>query len=181
MAKFYNYIYEKSMGSTMIGFGIDESKLKRTIDYIESWLIRYKVPYELVEKNHISVAQIKSKVKKDELVRLINKISNQPFKFKIKKITMLPGRQWDFIALELNRSENFIKLFNDIKKKYDVVEFSGGMRPHISLIRITPGIATDEFMADIVRNVPLPKKILSKKVELWNPRFKVDYSKPKRR
>ena len=44
MAKFCKYLEEKSMQSTMIGFGIDSSKLKRTIDYIESWLIRYKVP-----------------------------------------------------------------------------------------------------------------------------------------
>lgn len=180
MAKFCKYLEEKSMQSTMIGFGIDSSKLKRTIDYIESWLIRYKVPYELVEKNHISVAQITSKVKKDELVRLVNKISNQPFKFNIKKPVVLPGREWDFISLELKRNPKFLELFEKIKQEYNVREFPGGVRPHISLIRITPGIATPEFLSDVMKDVPLPKEIKSKEVELWNPRFKVEYKKKKR-
>ncbi len=181
MAKLYNYLKEKKMmSSTMVGFGVDESKLKRTIDYIESWLVRYKVPYEIVEKNHISIAQITSKVKKDELVRLVNKISNEPFQFYIKRISILQGREWDFIALELNRSEKYLKLFQKIKEEHDVVEFAGGMKPHISLIRVVQGVATEDFMADIVRNIPLPKKIKAKKVEIWNNKFQIDYSKRKR-
>src|SRR6056297_89996 len=101
MAKFCKYLKEKRMQSTMIGFSIEENKLNRTIDYIKSWLIRYRVPYEIVEKSHISVAQITNKVKKDELVRLVNEISKEPFKFNIKKPAILAGRDWDFITLEL--------------------------------------------------------------------------------
>ena len=179
MSKFNKYIKEKKMmGSTMIGFGIDESKVDRTVEYIASWFDRYKVPYEKIEKKHISVAMITDKVKKDELVRLVNSISTTPFVFRPKKITMLYGKfEYDFLALELKKPKNYEELHNKIKNKYNVVEFQGGMKPHISLLKFPSGIATDEFMADIIRNISLPKDIKAKKVELWGPKFNIDYSK----
>lgn len=179
MSKFHKYIKEKKMvKSTMIGFGVDESKLDRTIEYIASWFDRYKVPYEGIGKKHISVAMIVDKLKKDELVRLVNTISPSPFVFNPKKITVLHGRyDYDFIALELKKPKNYEELHNKIKDKYNVVEFQGGMRPHISLLKFPGGVASDEFMADVIRNVPLPKNIKAKKVELWGPKFQIDYSK----
>jgi len=178
MAKFKKYIKEKAMSSTMIGFGIDSAKIDRLAKYLESWFIRYKVPYENIDHKHISIAQITDKARKDELVRIVNKISPQPFEFKIKKITVLHGRaKWDFMALELRRSEEYLKLHEWIKDMYNVVEFPGGMKPHISLIKMASGIASDEFMADIIRDAPVPRRVRAKKVELWSPKFQVDYSK----
>lgn len=165
------------MKSTMIGFGLDESKLQKTVDYIESWLVRYNVPYDHIDGKHISVAMITDKARKDELVRLIHGISKDPLRFKTKRITILYGQEWDFIALELRRSEKFLKLHEKIKENYNVVEFKGGVRPHVSLLKIQKGVASDEFFADVFRGTPVPKDIKSKKVELWSPKFKIDFSK----
>lgn len=166
------------MQSTMIGFRIDESKIKSTVDYIESWLIRYKVPYWHIDNKHISIAQITDKARKDELVRKINQISTS-YIFNVKKVTVLYGRDWDFLALELKKSKDFIDLYEKIKQDYNVVEFQGGVKPHVSLIKIEKGIASDEFFADVLRDVPMPKKIKAKKVDLWSPQFQVVYTKRK--
>lgn len=166
------------MQSTMIGFRVDESKIKNTVDYIESWLVRYKVPYDHIDTKHISIAQITDKARKDELVRKINKISTS-YIFNTKKITVLYGREWDFLSLELKRSRDFIDLYEKIKQDYNVVEFPGGVRPHISLIKIEKGVASDEFLADVIRDVPMPKKVKAKKVDLWSPRFQIEYTKRK--
>ena len=177
--KFLKYINEtRAMGTTMIGFRVDESKIQRVVDYLESWLIRYKVPYDHIGTKHISVAQITDKVRKDELVRMVNKISPS-YTFKAKKITMLYGREWDFLSLELRRSKDFLNLYEKIKQEYNVVEFAGGVRPHISLIKIQKGIASDEFIADVIRNAPMPKDIKAKKVDLWSPKFTITYTKRK--
>ncbi|MFW6046453.1 MAG: hypothetical protein ACOCP4_01535 [Candidatus Woesearchaeota archaeon] len=175
--KFIKYLNEKSsMQSTMIGFRIDETKIQNVIDYVESWLVRYNVPYEHVETKHISVAQILDKARKDELVRVIHKISPS-YKFRVKKLTLFNGKEWDFFVLELYKTKNFTELFNQIKEKYNVVEYQGGVKPHISIIKIEKGIASDEFLADVIRDAPLPKQIKAKKVDLWNPKFQIEYTK----
>jgi len=179
MSKFLNYINEKTkMQTTMIGFRVDESKIQNLVDYIESWLIRYKVPYDHIETKHISVAQITDKARKDELVRLVNKISTS-YIFNAKKVTVLYGKEWDFLSLELNRSKDFINLYEKIKQEYNVVQFPGGVRPHISIIKIQKGIASDEFLADVIRKAPMPKKVKAKKVDLWSPKFTIMYTKNK--
>lgn len=166
------------MQSTMIGFRVDESKIQNTVDYIESWLARYKVPYGHIDTKHISIAQITDKVRKDELVRKINQISTS-YAFNTKKITVLHGKEWDFLVLELNKSKDFVSLHEKIKQDYNMIEFKSGIKPHISLIKIEKGVASDEFLADVLRNVPIPKKIKAKKVDLWNPKFRIEYSKKK--
>lgn len=177
--KFKKYLNEKNkMQTTMIGFRVDESKLQKLVDYIESWLVRYKVPYDHVETKHISIAQITDKARKDELVRLVNEISPS-YTFNSKKITVLYGKEWDFLSLELNRSKDFINLYEKIKQKYNVVEFPGGVRPHISLIKIQKGVASDEFLADVIRDAPMPKRVKAKKVDLWSPKFTIMYTKKK--
>lgn len=177
--KFMKFLSEKSnRQSTMIGFRIDDTKIQRTVDYIESWLIRYKVPYDHVENKHISIAQITDKARKDDLVRKVNQISTS-YTFNVKKITMLPGREWDFLVMELNRSGDFLSLYKKIKQDYNVVEFSDGVRPHISLIKIQKGAASDEFLADVIRDTPMPKKMKAKMVALWSPKFQIEYAKRK--
>lgn len=166
------------MQSTMIGFRVDETKIQHVVDYIESWLIRYKVPYGNIDTKHISIAQITDRVRKDELVRKINQISTS-YVFNSKKITMLYGRDWDFLALEMKKSKEYQELHEKIKEDYNVVEFQGGMKPHISLIKIQKGIASDEFIADVLRDAPVPKRVKAKKVDLWSPRFEIEYSKKK--
>ena len=178
MAKFNKYLKEKSLQRTMIGFGVDNPpKLNRLAEYIESWFIRYNVSYEPIEHKHISIAQITDRVKKDELIRIVNAISPRPFEFNVKQIVVLKGREWDFLALELKRSKEYLDLHNQIKEKYNVVEFPGGMKPHISLIKFEGGFASPDFMYDVIADAPVPKRIRAKKRDLWNPKFQIDYIK----
>jgi len=160
----------------MIGFGIDESVLTESIIFIEKYLIEYKIPYENVEDKHITISQITDKIGKDELVRIVNSITPN-FKFIIKDIVILHGRDNDFIALELSKTNEYQELFNTIKERYSVVEFDGGQIPHISLFKIPAGIASKDFLYDVFEETEIIKTIKTTAVELWNTMFQKEYKK----
>lgn len=164
------------MKTTMIGFGVTQIHLDEIAKYIENYLIQYKVPYELIEDRHISIVQIKEKVKKDEMVRLVNSI-DPIISLRPKKISVLYGREFDFITLELHTSDEYKELYCKIKDSYDIIQFGDDIRPHISLFKIPSGIASEDFMCDVMEDVPFPKKIKTGAVELWGGKFEIEYIK----
>ena len=178
MTNFYNYINEKKMlKSTMIGFGLTKSNIEKISKYIESWLIKFNIKYEKITEHHVSIAQITDTIQKDEFVRLMNEINQKNYNFRPLKYTILKGRLNDFIAIELDRTKEYIDLYNKIKSIYNVVEFKGGMKPHISLFKLDFNAISDYDMAEILKNVPKLNPISAKKLELWNNKFKIEYSK----
>lgn len=176
--KFLNYLIEKKkLSSTMIGFGINDSDVKRQYDYIKDQLNKNKIRFDDVENKHISMAMIKEKVEKDELVRFINEISNKNLTFMFKDYTMLEGRDWNFIVLEFKRSPQFLELFNKIDSKYDIVKFKDEIRPHSSLFKLKKGKLSFDMFNDIVKNAPKLKGVKPTKVELWNNKFDIEFIK----
>lgn len=183
MTKFYQYISEaKILSGTMIGLDVSKPSIKRYHDYIESWLERYKIPYEPVKYNHITIAMIKSEARKDDLVRIINSVSTN-FTFSFKKYTLLGGRDggW-FLVMKLSKTDDYKTIRNNLKKDYDIVTFPGGISPHISLFRLPPStereiLMDDKFWNEMIYSSPKPNKIKSNIVQLWSPKFKIDYNK----
>jgi len=176
--KFKDYIDEaKKLKGTMVGFGIDSIKLKKIYDYIESWLIKFKIDYEIQKDPHFSIAIIPGTYNKDELVREMNLISKNQY-FKPKKITILRGKNFkkDFISIEYKPNKEFIDDFNEISSKFDVVKFDT-IRPHISLFIIEQDSKINEFYDDMIGGMPKLPKIKPSEIELWNQKFKREYVK----
>lgn len=176
--KFKDYIIEdKKLKNTMIGFGIDMNKLKKIYSYLESWLIRYKVDYIIQDMPHISIAQIPKIYSKDELVREINKISNN-ISFNPKRMAIFRGKRVkkDFIVLEYKPNKALIDNFKEISSRFETFKFEE-IRPHVSLFIVKQGSISDDLFNDIKYNMPKLPKLEPIGVELWGGKFQKEYIK----
>lgn len=173
--RLYNYITEKyNMSGTMIGFEVDRNAFNSVSDEIGEILRDSNIPYELITKPHITIAQITGKYPKDELVREMNKI--KPVRFNPKGITLFWGfnvKKWFVVAEYKNRPE-FTEKFKEISSKYEVRSFPGGMKPHTSLMMINEDIPEDiqNQIKALGRRLP---KIKTRGVALFNNKFQVEY------
>ncbi len=179
--KFFNYINEiLSLEKTMIGFSIKTYSLSKVINHLKEILFNYNVrEYEIIKDPHITIAQITSKVPKDEIIREIDKIKIN-FEFKPKKLKVLHGKfvPFDFITIEYKKNDNFKNIFNLLSSKFDVIRFPGGNIPHVSLIKIPKNLISDnEFFETIENlNIKLPR-IKPVSIVLYNKKYEVEYEK----
>jgi hypothetical protein len=166
----------KKLEGTMIGYGIDEQPIKKLQKYISSWFIRHKVKHEIVDKPHISIAQIPERYEKDELVRTINTIKKGII-FDPKEVIILRGKdgKTNYIVIEYKVNFDFIDAFKKIDDNYAVRYFSS-IKPHISLVTIK-GDIPDNIWYDIMYSMPPLPKVKAKEVELWNKDFEIEFKK----
>jgi hypothetical protein len=175
--KLEKYLAEgKKMDNTMIGFGIEDSSIKKLQRYIKSWLDRFKIKYEIVDKPHISVAQIPEKYDKDELVRTVNTIK-KGIMFTPKDLILLKGKdgKTTYVVIEYNVNFDFIDAFKKIEDDFAVRYFSS-LKPHVSLFKIESTLP-DNFWNDMKYSMPSLQKVKAKEVELWNKRFEIEFKK----
>jgi len=174
--KFKGFLNEaKSLKSSMIGFGIDRSKVKRLQTYVGSWLKRYKISHDPVKNPHVSIAQIPDEFDKDELVRKVNQVKKS-ITFNPKEIHIFRGEFKDWIVIEYKSNMKFIDAFYEISKDYPVKWF-GSIRPHVSLFSVDKGAIDDKFWHEMLYSMPPLPKISAEKVELWNSQFNIEYYK----
>jgi len=176
--RFENYITEaKMMKNTMIGFGVQASRLTRLFKYIESWLIRYDIKHEQVKDPHFTIAQITGNYPKDDLVRQINDM-HKDIIFNPKKVRLFRGVNVpkDFIALEYKPNTKYVELFKELSGEYEVREFPE-IRPHISLFSVEKKGVSDIFFEDMRRSMPPLPKLKAEDIELWNNKFELEYTK----
>ena len=171
------YINEKfNMTGVMIGYEVDKNAFKSLSDQIGEILRDNNIPYELIVKPHISIAQITGKYPKDELKREMDKI--KPVKFNPKGITMFWGfnvKKW-FVVAEYKARPEFTKKFKELSEKYEVRSFPGGMKPHTSLMMINEDIPEDiqNQIKSLGKKLP---KIKVRGVALFNNKFQVEFKK----
>lgn len=174
--KFREYMNEaKQMKGSMIGFGVDKSKVRRLQQYIGSWLKRYKIPHDKVENPHISIAQIPDTYDKDELIRTVNQIK-KGIVFNPKEIHIFRGEFKDWIVIEYKANMNFINAFYEVSMGHTVKWF-GAIRPHVSLFSVEKGSLDEKMWDDIRYSMPKLPKVKAEKVELWNSQFNIEYYK----
>lgn len=174
--KFREYIDEgKVMKGSMIGFGVDKSKVKRLQTYIGSWLTRFKIPHDKVENPHISIAQIPDDYDKDELVRKVNDIS-KGISFNPKEIHIFRGVEKDWIVIEYKANFKFIEAFQNVNSDFNVKWF-GSIKPHVSLFSVEKDAVDKKMWHDMLYSIPKLPRVKAEKVELWNSKFKIEYMK----
>jgi hypothetical protein len=172
--KLKSYLDEaKKMKGTMIGFGVDKSKVKRLQTYIKSWLDRFKVDYDEIKSPHISIAQIPDTEDKDNLVRTVNSI-NKNISFNPKQIHIFRGQFKDFIVIEYKTNKPFIDAFYEVSKDRPVKWF-GAIKPHTSLFSVEKDSIDNNMWDDMLYSMPKLPKISAKNVELWNSNFEVEF------
>ena len=172
------YINEKKMLSgTMIGFGVERSRIKNILDYVESWMKRYEIESKMNTEFHFTLAQITGKYRKDELVREMDKISAN-ITFKPKQVSMLKGVnvKRDFIVLEYKSNNKYVNELKEIASKYEVRMF-GSIRPHISICNMEQNKMDKKLFDDIVYSFPKLPLMKVENIELWNNKFEMEYAK----
>jgi hypothetical protein len=163
----------KKMEGTMIGYKVDFSVIKKTSDYIKSWLDRYNVDYKQNQNIHVTVAQIVGKYSKDKIIRVMQ---NLPANYTInpKELKLLYGHNVDkyFITIELKKNNKYRKSHDMVREELpEVKTFPEGMKPHISLFMLDTSDMDPYMWNEITqRNIKLPK-IKVNKLQLFNNKF----------
>lgn len=172
------FLEAKKLKGTMIGYGVKKNNLAKLYDYIGSWLDRFKIPYDKVEKPHFSIAMIPEEVNKDELIRKVQSIS-KGVTFNPKQISLFRGQRVpkDFIVVEYKPNKQFLDAFYEIAADYSVNWFPGGVKPHTSLFIIPKDKLPQRIFRDMMLSMPKLPKAKADKVELWNEKFQVEFSK----
>jgi len=166
----------KKMDNTMIGFGVNDISIKKLQKYIKSWLDKFKIKYDIVDKPHISIAQIPERYEKDELVRTVNTIKKGII-FTPKDLIIIKSKdgKTNYIVIEYNVNYDFIDAFKKIEDNYAVRYFSS-IKPHVSLVTIKDDLP-DNLWNDMRYSMPPLQKVKAKEVELWNKDFEIEFKK----
>ena len=178
--KFKKYLNEiKWMNKTMLGYKVYLNDVKQISDIIKSFLDRKKIIYNQTMSPHITIAQIKGTYPKDKIVREMQILPSN-FIMKPKKLKLLWGKnvkKW-FITIEYTRSNEYKQAFKMVEDIFpDVVNFPGGMIPHVSLFSIEDKDFDLYIWNDIEqRNFSLPN-IKLKEIQLFNNKFEVEFEK----
>lgn len=188
--RLHNYIKEqkqsgKKMEKTMIGYEVGYNNISSISEYIKSWLDKYEINYSQNTNPHITVAQVKGKYTKPQIVRTIQKLPTN-FVMNPKQLKLLYGHNVKkyFITIEMKKNQDYIKAHDMVRDQLpEVVTFEGGMKPHISLFTLTDvNLETMELedkdlymWREITERRPKLPKIKLKKVVLFNNRFTPEF------
>ena len=107
---FYNLVARRDkpyIVETSIGYGLSKQHLKRTFDYIKSWLIRYNIKYEAINP-YLTVANVEGEYKRDRLIKALKKV-RENHTFEPEGVFILREDDTDFIIIDYQLNHNFIK------------------------------------------------------------------------
>lgn len=107
-----------------VGFGLSKKMLKRPFDYIKSWLIRYKIPYEAVNP-YLTISMIEvedfSKIKKS-LINEYKKLEEN-FYYEPEDVILIRDENYpdlDFISISFKKNKEFNSVMNKIYENMEV-------------------------------------------------------------
>lgn len=112
--KFYNTVARRDKSYTVetsVGYGLSKMQLKRTFDYIKSWLIRYNIAYEAVNP-YLTVAAVEGEYKRDKLIKALKKI-REDTTFKPGAVFILREGDIDHIIIDYFFDKDFIKSLDE--------------------------------------------------------------------
>ena len=98
---FYNIVARRDKPYTVetsIGYGLSKNYLKRTFDYIKSWLIRYNIKYEAVNP-YLTLANVEGEYKRDKFIKALKRIRESHI-FKPSGVFILRDGETDFIIID---------------------------------------------------------------------------------
>lgn len=111
---FYNTVARRDKTYTIetsIGYGLSKMQLKRTFDYIKSWLIRYKVAYEAMNP-YLTMATVEGDYKRDKFIKVLKKI-REDHSFTPGSIFILREGEIDYIILDYFHNKDFEKKMDE--------------------------------------------------------------------
>lgn len=143
-----------------IGFGISKPNIKRVFDYIKSWLIRYKIPFESINP-YLSVSisthdDIDSFVdKKENLIEDIENLKKEFNEFEPLNVFILRderNRYSDYICVDIRKDKDFYKRINEIYNEHGITNFN--KVSHVRLFEIERDKFPMRLFEDMLYSMP---------------------------
>jgi hypothetical protein len=120
---FYNQVARRDeipITETSVGYGLSKLQLKRTFDYIKSWLIRYNIAFEAVNP-YLTVTTVEGSYKKDRFIKALKKIKEDQVFFP-DGIFLLREGEIDFIIIEYKKNEDFIEKLDECVSNFSLMK-----------------------------------------------------------
>jgi hypothetical protein len=129
----------KTIEDCYISIEVEESQLKELYDSFSRILNRLEIPHEISPRPHVSIAYTLGTTKKDFFEKLLIELAKKKeFCFKPAGISIISGEfiEKDFIALRLDKNEDFCFATNFIAEKCPIKLFKDGFIAHVSLFQV---------------------------------------------
>lgn len=120
---FYNQVARRDqpyITETSVGYGLSKLQLKRTFDYIKSWLIRYNIAFEAVNP-YLTITTVEGNYKRDCFIKALKKIKEDEV-FIPDGIFLLREYETDFIIIDCKLNKNFIRKLNECTSNFSLVK-----------------------------------------------------------
>ncbi len=120
---FYNIVARRDKPYTVetsIGYGLSKNYLKRTFDYIKSWLIRYNIKYEAVNP-YLTLANVEGEYKRDKFIKALKRIRESHI-FKPDGVFILRDGDTDFVIIDYILDKIFEKSLNECISNFSLVK-----------------------------------------------------------
>ena len=164
----------------MIAFEVSPRSIDRIAKEVAKILDENDIiEYEILNiQPHITIAQMPGVAVKDELVRDMQKLS-VGFRFNPKNIKRFHGPivHKDFIVIQFRSNKQFDSSLKSLMDKYEVRQFKGGIKPHLSIIRAPEDSITDEVMKQVEASVTSLPKVKPVGISLFNKEFNIEVRK----
>lgn len=139
------------LSNVSISLDIDKENIIYLQNRLGPTLSKLKIKYQKIKNPHVSTAYLVGEYDYKYLVDTIKVLSNFQFKFKAVGLEILPGgtTNKDYIVLNLEPDESFLKALNFIEKESDIIKFSGGFKTHISLFCVEKGLVKEDSLSNL--------------------------------
>ena len=153
----------EKINNPYVSVELDPDDISKIIDSISKILDELDVPYKnLSRSSHISIGYVLGTTSKEDLENFCQELVEDSFKTKILGLTLIDS-EWakenegisHFLSLEIEHSHDFQYATEYLDENFDIKEFEGGFKGHISLLGVTIDLSEEE------------KTLLSQVIELF--------------
>jgi len=135
---------------TIISFSIGKVHLKRTFDYIKSWLVRYKIPYESVNP-YLTLFKVIGVKDKYKLMNEIKDLKSYPY-FEDGEVSVLRDGNRDYISVIFSPHDELMKPLREIffNKSIGIMNESA----YVKLISIEKDVFPENLWYEMLYSMP---------------------------
>lgn len=158
----------KPITETLVSFSLGKKHLKRVFDYLKSWFVRYKIPYESVNP-YLTLFKVTGVKDKHELMTEIKGVKKYPF-FENGELVIVREGNRDYLTIIFSLNDEFMGPLREIFMDKDIQvikEFA-----YVKLIVVEKDSFSGRFWDDMVYSMPKIPNIKPGSVGLLSRRVK---------
>jgi 2'-5' RNA ligase len=133
-----------------ISIDLDRSALQPIFENLQRTLAELRIPAEIsASSSHVSLAYVQGTCEKCHIENIARDLASEKLSAQVVGVEVFEGMttDFDYVALTLARDNDFEQASEVLSGHFDVKQFAGGFRTHVTLFQIRKGVLSADESA----------------------------------